>query len=61
MKKPIYMLLAAGLFTFASCESATENNAEEATEEVGEDMEEGAEEVGEGVEEGAEEVEEGVE
>lgn len=55
------MLMAAGLFTFASCESTTENNAEDATEEVGEDIEEGAEDVEEGVEDGAEEVEEGVE
>ena len=55
MKKPIMMLLAAGLFTFASCESA--ETTEERTEEVGEGIEEGAEEVGEGIEEGAEEIE----
>lgn len=57
MKKPLYMLLAAGLFTFASCESTTETR----TEEVGDEMEEGAEEVGDEIGEGAEEVEEGVE
>ncbi|AKD02500.1 YtxH domain-containing protein [Pontibacter korlensis] len=64
MKKPIFMLLALGLFTFASCESNTENRTEEGmeeveqgTEEVGNDIEEGAEEVEAGVEEGAEEVE----
>lgn len=56
MKKPIFMLLAAGLFTFASCES-TESRTEEGAEEVGEGIEEGAEEVEEGVEEGAEEIE----
>ena len=61
MKKPLYMLMAAGLFTFASCDSATENNAEEATEEVGEDIEEGAVDAAEGVEDGAEEVEDAVE
>ncbi|GHA67532.1 hypothetical protein [Pontibacter akesuensis] len=56
MKKSIFIMLALGCFTFASCES-TESRSEEGMEEV----EEGAEEVGGEVEEGAEEVEEGVE
>ena len=59
MKKTVYMLLAAGLFTFASCES-TESRTEEigeGVEEAGEGIEEGTEEIGEGVEEGAEELE----
>jgi hypothetical protein len=29
MKKSIYLFLAAGLFTFASCDSREENRAEE--------------------------------
>lgn len=61
MKKPIYMLLAAGLFTFASCDSNTETRTEETAEEVGDGIEEGAENVEDGVEEGAEEVEDAVE
>lgn len=51
------MLLAAGLFTFASCESNTESR----TERVGNDIEEGAQEAGEEIEEGAEEVEDEIE
>lgn len=64
MKKPILLLMAAGLFTFSSCDSGAENSEEhmeEETEQVGEDIEEGAEEVGDEIEQGAEEVEEGVE
>lgn len=63
MKKPIFMLMALGLFTFASCESSTENQMENdaervegSAEEVGEEMEEGTEEAGEEIEEGAEEI-----
>ncbi|WP_162053634.1 hypothetical protein [Pontibacter pamirensis] len=61
MKKPIFMLLAAGLFTFASCESTTESRTEEQIDEAGDNIEEGAEEVGEDIEEGAEEVEDEIE
>lgn len=45
------MMLAAGLFAFASCDSATENKTEEQAEQV----EESAEEQGEQVEEAGEE------
>jgi hypothetical protein len=49
MKKPIYLLLVAGLFTFtfASCDSAQENRTEEmedTTEDAADDMEDAAEE-----------------
>ncbi|WP_018479925.1 hypothetical protein [Pontibacter roseus] len=53
MKKPIYFLMVAGLFTFASCESREENRAEEGMEEV----EGAAEEAGDEVEEAADEAE----
>lgn len=50
MKKPIYLLLAAGLFafTFASCDSPQENRAEEmedAAEERTEEMEDMADDM----------------
>ncbi|WP_299826067.1 hypothetical protein [uncultured Pontibacter sp.] len=63
MKKLLYVFAIGGLFTFASCDSNTENRTEEGMEEVGDgadelgdDIEEGAEDVGDGIEEGAEEV-----
>ncbi|MDX5418496.1 MAG: hypothetical protein LPK09_04710 [Hymenobacteraceae bacterium] len=47
MKKPIYLLLAAGLFTFtfASCDSPQENRAEERAEEMEDAAEERADEM----------------
>ncbi|GAB3823031.1 hypothetical protein, partial [Pontibacter rugosus] len=64
MKKLVFMMMAIGCFTFASCDSNTENRTEEGIEEVedgadevGDDIEEGAEDVKDGVEEGAEEIE----
>ena len=63
MKKSIFMFLALGMFTFASCDSNTENavesdaeRVEDSAEEMGNDIEEGAEEVGDEIEEGAEKV-----
>ena len=49
MKKPIFMLLAAGLFAFASCDSPAENRAEEGEEAV-ENMEDNAEEAADDME-----------
>jgi hypothetical protein len=48
MKKPFYMLVAAGLFmfTFASCDSREENRTEameDATEDAADDMEDAVE------------------
>ncbi|ALI99258.1 hypothetical protein [Rufibacter tibetensis] len=58
MKKTLFvMILAAGMMTFGSCNNASENRGEEATEEV----EDAGEEAGDEIEEGAEEVEEEVE
>jgi hypothetical protein len=34
MKKPIFMLMALGLFAFASCDSPQENRAEERADEI---------------------------
>ena len=46
------MLLALGLFTFASCDSPAENNAEQAEENV-ENMEDNAEEAADDMEDAA--------
>ncbi|WP_242929460.1 hypothetical protein [Pontibacter vulgaris] len=59
MKKSIYLFLAAGLFTFASCESAKEERAEDQAEQVEESAEEQGEQVEEAGEEKAEQIEEG--
>jgi len=57
MKKVLYLLFAAGMFTFASCESKTENRAEE----VQENAEDAAEEAGDEMEDAAEETEDAAE
>lgn len=59
MKKPILMLMAAGLFTFASCDSATENQAEETADQVEDSAEEQADQIEEAGEEQADQIEEG--
>jgi predicted small secreted protein len=61
MKKPVLMLMIAGLFAFASCDTNTESNTEVEMEEAGEEMENEMEEVGEDIEDGAEEVERDIE
>ncbi|MFD2248593.1 hypothetical protein [Pontibacter ruber] len=53
MKKVFYLLFAAGLFTFASCESKTENRAEE----VQEESEDAAEEAADDMEDAADDME----
>lgn len=52
MKKPIYLLLVAGLFTFtfASCDSAQENRAEESAEEMEDATEDAADDMEDAVE-----------
>lgn len=55
MKKPIFMLMAAGLFTFASCDSPAENQAEE-QEEVVEEAEDNAEEAADDMEDAADDM-----
>lgn len=45
MKKPIFMLMAAGLFTFASCDSPAENQAEENAEQMEDNAEEAADDM----------------
>ena len=52
MKKPIFMVLAAGLFAFASCDSPAENQAEQ-TEEAVEESEDNAEEASDDMEDAA--------
>jgi protein involved in sex pheromone biosynthesis len=57
MKKVFYLLFAASMFTFASCESNTENRAEE----VQEESEDAAEEAGDEIEDAADETEDAAE
>lgn len=45
MKKPIFMLMAAGLFTFASCDSPAENRAEENAEQMEDNAEQAADDM----------------
>jgi len=45
MKKPIFMLMAAGLFTFASCDSPAENQAEQNAEQMEDNAEQAADEM----------------
>lgn len=61
MKKPILMMMVAGMFAFASCESNTENRTEVEAEEGINEMEGEAEEVEGEIEEGAEGVEREIE
>lgn len=61
MKKPVLMLMVAGMFAFASCESNNETRVESETEEVGEGIEREGEEIEGEVEEGAGEVEREIE
>ncbi|RAU81585.1 hypothetical protein DP923_15470 [Pontibacter arcticus] len=52
------MLMAAGLFTFASCDSPAENNTEEAAEQVEESAEQRADQIEEAGEQQADQMEE---
>jgi hypothetical protein len=45
MKKPIFMLLAAGLFTFASCDSPAEDKAEDNAEQMEDNAEDAADDM----------------
>ncbi|NEM99598.1 hypothetical protein [Pontibacter burrus] len=45
MKKPIFMLMAAGLFTFASCDSPAENRAEDNAEQMEDNAEQAADDM----------------
>ncbi|MFB9863307.1 YtxH domain-containing protein [Rufibacter immobilis] len=64
MKKTLYaMALATGMMTFASCNNATEERAEDRSEQVedaaedaGDEIEEGAEKTGDAVEDAADDV-----
>lgn len=59
MKKVLFLALAAGLFTFASCDSKKENQAEENAEHVEDAAENKADQMDEaGNEAGAEKTEE---
>ena len=57
MKKSLFFLLAAGLFTFASCDSPQENRQEETEDRA----EETADEIEDAAEEAADETEDAIE
>ena len=57
MKKPVFMMMmAAGLFAFASCDSPAENQAEQ-TEDNVEQAEDNAEEAADDMEDAADDME----
>ena len=45
MKKPIFMLMALGLFSFASCDSPAENRTEENAEQMEDNAEQAADDM----------------
>ncbi|WP_114781972.1 hypothetical protein [Botryobacter ruber] len=60
MRKPLFFLLAAGLLTFASCDSPQENRQEETedrAEETADELEDAAEETADETEDAVEDVE----
>lgn len=59
MKKPILMMMVAGMFAFASCESASEERAEETADQVEDSAEEQADQIEEAGEEQADQIEDG--
>ena len=54
MKKIAYMMLAAGFFTLASCETTREEKAEDRIEDTADDVEDEAEDAAEDLEDAAE-------
>ncbi|WP_187264447.1 hypothetical protein [Pontibacter beigongshangensis] len=54
MKKTVYMMLAAGFFTLASCETTREEKAEDRVEDAADDVEDEAEDVADDLEDAAE-------